>query len=67
MKVSEAFPDDPEEYGVLLQEAAENASSEWEENFVGGLKVKYDRWGAEAFISDKQLSILKRIAYGEED
>lgn len=66
MKVSDAFPDDPEEYGVLLQEAAENASNEWEENFVGGLKVKYDQWGIGAFISEKQLSILRRIAYGEE-
>ena len=62
MKIHEAFPNDPEEYAKLLADAASNADNEWEEDFVGGLKVKYDRWGTEAFVSDKQLEILRRIA-----
>lgn len=66
MKVNEAFPDDPEAYAVLLEEAAANLSGDWEQDFVGGLRTRYEKWGAEAYVSDKQLQILRRIASGDE-
>ena len=46
----------------LLGSAELNARNAWEEEFVEGLSGKYEQWGDEMFLSEKQMEILCRIA-----
>lgn len=57
--------DDVSEFEDLLTSAEDNAETGWEMNFVEETREKYETWGKKMFLSDKQLSILERIA-GEE-
>lgn len=64
MKVIDIYPDD-DDFEELLASAEENASSEWETEFVSSLQERYEQYGINMFLSDKQDEILKRIAEGE--
>lgn len=66
MKVSGWFPDDPEAFSVLLDEAGANADGDWEEQFVRDTRTRYNQYGDSTFVSDKQMKILNRLASGED-
>lgn len=63
MKVCDRF-DSPSEFEVLLDDARAAASNDWEESFVRNVKQRYDRFGTDTFLSDKQLAALGKIAAG---
>ena len=50
----------------ILDSAESYAKNDWEEQFVSDLRDKYDEWGDEMFLSDRQADILLRIAKVEE-
>jgi len=49
----------------VLHVAEGRAKNEWEMDFVDGLQEKFDQYGEDMFLSDKQATILKRIAGDE--
>lgn len=63
MKVSELKDID---YAELLEEATANASTDWEMAFVESLCEKFREYKERTFVSEKQLSILQRIANAEQ-
>lgn len=63
MKVCDRF-DSASEFEVLLDDARTAASNDWEESFVRNVKYRYDRFGTDTFLSDKQLAALEKIAAG---
>ncbi len=63
MKVSELKDID---YAELLEEATANASTDWESDFVESLCEKFREYKESTFVSEKQLSILQRIANAEQ-
>lgn len=56
---------DDSEFEDLLSEAEANTANGWEEDFVTGIREKWDQYGRRMFLSDKQDEILKRIANDE--
>ncbi len=46
----------------ILDSAESYAKNDWEEQFVSDLRDKYEEWGDEMFLSDRQADILLRIA-----
>ncbi|WP_019865198.1 hypothetical protein [Methylovulum miyakonense] len=46
----------------LLDDAERQASSNWEMEFVAGIKVRYKQYGDRTVLSEKQLSRLRSIA-----
>jgi len=50
------------EFEDLLDEAESNARAGFEQGFVSDIRDKYDEYGPEMFLSDKQNEILERIA-----
>lgn len=63
MKVCERF-DSVSDFEVLLDDARMAASNDWEESFVRNVKWRYDQYGGNTFLSDKQLAALEKIAAG---
>lgn len=54
-----------EDVGALILEAygaALNSENEWEINFTSDMSHKFHQFGLNMFISEKQLSVLKKIA-----
>lgn len=51
---------------ALLKKANSSADGEWEEKYVAETAARFKKWGSKLFMSQKQLSILKRIANGGE-
>ena len=49
----------------LIGAAEGNASNDWEEDFVAGIKERYVQYKQDAYLSEKQLKILKKLAYNE--
>ena len=60
MKVSDRYS--RLEFEDLIGEADSNAKGEWEETFVSDMQDKYEEFGGEMFLSEKQDEILNRIA-----
>ena len=46
----------------LLNDAVSNARSEFEVQLANDMQDRFDRYGAEMFISDKQLEQIRKIA-----
>ena len=46
----------------LLETAEGNAVEDWDMEFVADIRTKFERHGGDAFISEKQLNQLERIA-----
>lgn len=59
--ITEKF-DTVEDFGLLLNDARMQASSDWEEGFIDDLLDRFERFGSAMSISDKQLEIIRRIA-----
>lgn len=55
------------EFERLILEAKYNAETDWEEAFIRDLTKRYDKFGVETLLSEKESEILKRIAEGDED
>jgi len=64
MKVKRMYPE-IESFEDLLEDADSNAGNDWEMEFVSGINEKYEQYGAEMFLSEKQREILERIGRGE--
>ena len=64
MKIIDRYPDD-DDFEELLASAEENASNEWEAEFVSSLQERYEQYGVNTYLSDKQDEVLNRIAEGE--
>lgn len=60
MKVGERYGD-VSDFEQLLKDAESQARSEWEQEFVGDINERYERYGAGMFVTDKQIEILERI------
>lgn len=50
------------EFERLLDLAEEQATKQWDMDFVADLQDRYKQWGAAMFYSDGQHAQLKRIA-----
>lgn len=50
------------DFDSLLAEANENASTDWEADFVDSLLDRYSNFADNMFISEKQIESLKKIA-----
>lgn len=53
---------DIENFDELLSDAECVASTDWEIGFVEDLKERYEKWGAELYLSDRQADRLETIA-----
>lgn len=49
-------------YDEMLAMGIELASNPWERNFVADTSDKYDKYGADMFVSDKQVAALAKIS-----
>lgn len=49
-------------FEVMLQEAEAFASAAWDMDFISDLRDKYDVYGENMYISEKQIEHLERIA-----
>lgn len=50
-------------YDEMLAEAVKLCpGNKWEENFVQDTSDKYDKYGKDMFVSDKQVAALARIS-----
>ena len=45
-------------FDEMLAIAEEVARTGWEVDFVESLRAKYDEWGEDMFVSEKQLQVL---------
>ena len=63
MKICDKYPND-DDFEELLASAEENASSDWETEFVSSLQERYEQYGINMFLSEKQDEVLRRIAEG---
>jgi|PlaIllAssembly_1097288.scaffolds.fasta_scaffold3099684_1 hypothetical protein len=61
-KLSELYGDDISDFEELLSDASAAASTQWEMDFVEELEERYEIYGVDMFLSDKQSDVLERIA-----
>ena len=54
------FPDSAD-FEQLLSDAESQASTEWEQEFVGDLNAKYEKYGDGMYLTEKQREHLERI------
>ena len=64
MKIKDMYPD-ISEFEDLLEDADSNAGNEWEREFVDGIRKRFEKYGGDMFVSEKQLATLEKIAGGE--
>lgn len=50
------------DFDRLLEDAALNASTEWEMEFVDNMTGKYDTFGGEMFLTEAQHDKLRQVA-----
>lgn len=60
-KVIDEF-DSETEFEDLLLNADQQASTDWEMSFVEDMRGRFEQYGMNTYISDKQLETLNRIA-----
>lgn len=51
-----------EEFEEVLDDAERNAETSWEMQFVVSTQERYEQWGIEMFLSEKQNDALRKIA-----
>ena len=49
-------------YDEMLKMGQTLASGQWEESFMSDTSDKYDKYGQDMFVSDKQVAVLARIS-----
>ncbi len=64
--VKEQFGNE-EDYEKVYEEAESNARGDWEIDFIEMMGERFEKFGFDMYISDKQVEILKKIAKGESD
>jgi len=64
MKICDTYSDD-EEFEGLLVDADSNASTEWKRQFVDDIRERFEKYGGDTFVSEKQIATLEKIAGGE--
>jgi hypothetical protein len=64
-KVSQAV-EDLEEFKVWVNDAVSNAEGDFQVTFANDMQDRFNKYGADMFVSEKQLALLKQIA-GVED
>ena len=64
MKIKDKYPE-IDEFDDLLADADSNAGNEWEMTFVDDIRERYEKYGGDTFVSEKQVEILNKIARGE--
>ena len=64
MRLRDAYSD-MSEFEDLLEDADSNAGNEWEMTFVDDINKRFEQYGGDTFVSEKQIEILNRIARGE--
>ena len=62
MKILDHFAD-IEDFTELLNSADANAETEWERGFIDDMKVKFEKYGSEMLLSEKQVQVLERIVH----
>lgn len=50
------------EFDVLLEDAEDAATTEWEMDFVSDMKEKYEQYGDKMYVTEKQIAALEKIA-----
>ena len=50
--------------GDMLQQAEVNASSDWEIQFVTDMQTKFELYGDDMYMTDRQWNVLSRLAGG---
>lgn len=58
--VRQLFPD-VTDFEQLLSDAESQAASEWEQEFVGDINAKYEKYGAGMYLTEKQREKLEAI------
>ena len=53
---------DYENFGELLDEAEDQATTDAEIDFVSDMRSRYEAYDGETFVSEKQLAWLEKIA-----
>lgn len=53
-----------EKYEELLSDAEGQAETDWEVTFVNDMRDRFDQYGSDTYVSDKQRERLEKIAYG---
>lgn len=53
---------DYDNFEDLIDAAEDGASTDWEMEFIDGVKEKYEQYGGNMFVSDKQLEVLEKLA-----
>lgn len=51
-----------EEICSLIDDAEDNAESDWEINFVDSIRAWLEEWGDKAMFSDRQVEKLREIS-----
>lgn len=64
-KISD-FYEDGEAFDEVLGEASSIASSNWETEFVAGIKKSWENYGVHAYLTSFQNNNLRRIAQCDE-
>ena len=64
MKIKDMYPE-IEEFEDLLEDADSNAGNEWERQFVDGIRGRFEKYGGDTFVSEKQIATLEKIAGGD--
>lgn len=59
--VAELYDDDLEAFESDLEDARMQAQSDWDEQFVSDMRVRYDQYQGRMFISPSQHEQLLRI------
>ena len=54
--------DEIDEFEELLEDAEDQASSDWEMSFLDDIRGKYDQYHGNTYVSEAQLRKLRQIA-----
>jgi hypothetical protein len=59
MKLEDLYSSD--EFEEMINQALVNACTEWEMQFVDDLYAKWEQWGMDVFITQRQADVLYRL------
>lgn len=56
---SEQFPFDT--FSTILDDLGDAVSSEWEEEFYDSIREKFDEYGDDMFLRNRQAAVIEKI------
>jgi hypothetical protein len=62
-KLSDFYPDE-NRFKLTLQAAEKLAEGDWAEKFVNDVRERYEKYGKNMWMTEKQFSALERISEG---